>query len=62
MKNDMEHFAEAFNEHVWLGGARNSKEVTSFIEDVIQANTDLAARDANIGSFWTQYVKPQREK
>jgi hypothetical protein len=42
----MEHFAEAFNEHIWLGGARNSKEVTAFIEDVMKANTDFAGIDS----------------
>mgnify|MGYP003151170789 CR=1 FL=1 len=42
MKNNAEHFAEAFTEHIWLGGARNSGEVTSFVEHVIKANTELA--------------------
>mgnify|MGYP003625354978 CR=1 FL=1 len=46
LKNEMEHFAEAFNEHIWLGGARNSKEVTAFIEDVMKANTDFAGVDS----------------
>jgi hypothetical protein len=46
LKNELEHFAEAFNEHVWLGGARNSKEVTAFIEDVMKANTDFAGIDS----------------
>jgi len=45
MKNDVEHFAEAFTEHIWLGGARNSPEVTSFIEDVMKANTTYADRE-----------------
>ena len=46
LKNELEHFAEAFNEHVWLGGARNSKEVTAFIEDVMKVNTDFAGIDS----------------
>lgn len=54
LKNKQEHFAEAFTEHLIMGGARNSKEVTNFIEDVIQANTDLAGREGfNIGAKWT---------
>jgi hypothetical protein len=45
MKNDKEFFAEAFTEHIWLGGERNSPAVTQFIQDVIKANTDLADKE-----------------
>ena len=45
LKNDIEHFAEAFTEHIWLGGERNSPEVTAFIEDVIKANTNYPDRE-----------------
>jgi hypothetical protein len=40
MVNDREHFAEAFTEYIWLGGARNSAKVNDFIASVIKANTD----------------------
>jgi len=45
MKNDREFFAEAFTEHIWLGGERNSPAVTQFIQDVIKANTDFADKE-----------------
>ena len=40
MVNDREHFAEAFTEYIWLGGARNSAKMNDFIASVIKANTD----------------------
>jgi len=45
LKNDKEHFAEAFLEHTLFGGKRNSQKVNSFIEDVVKANTTYADKE-----------------
>jgi len=53
LKNEMEHFAEAFGEYHWMDKSRLGDDVVKLIEDVIDANTKLASQEGfQIGKLY----------